>query len=168
MSAAVSIRPARPGDTGAIFALIGALAEYEKLEHRVSGTAESLAESLFGRTPHSRAIVAEGDSGLVGFALFFPTYSTFLTRPGLYLEDVFVLPAHRGAGVGRALLGAVAQAAVDMRAGRLEWRVLDWNAPAIAFYRNLGASILPEWHLVRMVDTEIAALAKLAPGDARS
>lgn len=159
MANALSIRAARPADTDAIFALIRALAVYEKLEHMVSGDVESLRESLFGAIPHCRALVAERDGEIVGFALYFTTYSSFLTRPGVYLEDLFVQPADRGLGIGRGLLTALARVAAEMGAGRLEWRVLDWNAPSIAFYRNLGATILPEWQLVRMTGAEIAALA---------
>lgn len=163
MPAAFRVRAARPADTDAIFTLVRGLAEYERLADAVTGNAAALGQSLFGAQPHCRALVAEHDGMLAGFALYFTTYSTFLTRPGVYLEDVFVLPAHRGAGIGRALLAGIAQAARDIGAGRLEWRVLDWNTPSIAFYRSLGATIMPEWHLVRMVDAEIAGLADSGP-----
>jgi GNAT superfamily N-acetyltransferase len=147
----VSIRPARPGDEHHLFRLIGELARFEKLEQRVTGSAASLAEHLFGERPVAEALVAELTSGeMVGFALCFTSYSTFLTRPGLYLEDLFVLEAHRKRGIGKALLDAVRELAVARGAGRLEWSVLDWNQDAIDFYRRAGASVLPDWRICRI------------------
>ena len=162
-----SIRPARPGDEVGIFALVQALAAYEQLTHAVSGSAERLAQDLFGPRPAAEALVVEarsakpGEPSLVAFALFFGNYSTFLTRPGLYLEDIFVLPTQRRRGIGRALLKAVARTAYERRCGRLEWSVLDWNASAIAFYESLGASVLPEWRICRVSEGSLTALASL-------
>lgn len=144
------IRPARPGDEGGVFELIRELAVYEKLEHRVSGSAEQLAEHLFGARPVAEALVAERGGELIGFALFFTNYSTFLTRPGLFLEDLFVRESERRGGVGRALLSAVIQVARERGAGRLDWAVLDWNQSAIAFYERMGAELLSDWRLCRL------------------
>jgi GNAT superfamily N-acetyltransferase len=158
---AYTIRPAAPVDAGEIFRLIGALAEYEKLEHLLAGSAEALHEHLFGWRPYAEVIVAERDAGLVGYALFFHWYSTFLTAPGLYLEDLFVDPAHRRRGIGGALLAHVARIAVDRQCARLQWTVLDWNEPAIAFYRARGAEVLPDWRVCRVSGE---ALSRLAAG----
>jgi GNAT superfamily N-acetyltransferase len=158
-----SIRPARPGDEHGIFALVQALAEYEHLTHAVTGSAARLAHDLFGPRPAAEALVVEAPSErephFLAFALFFGNYSTFLTRPGLYLEDIFVLPAYRRRGIGKALLKAVARLAADRGCGRLEWSVLDWNASAIAFYEGLGASVLPEWRICRITSAGLTALA---------
>jgi GNAT superfamily N-acetyltransferase len=158
-----SIRPARPGDERSIFALIRALAEYERLTHAVSGDAQQLATDLFGARPAAEALVVEDVSAtppaLVGFALFFQSYSTFLTRPGLYLEDIFILPTHRRCGLGKALLARVAQLARERGSGRLEWSVLNWNTSAIGFYESLGAKLLPDWRVCRVSGAELAALA---------
>jgi GNAT superfamily N-acetyltransferase len=145
------IRPAAPGDERALFDLIRGLARFEKLDHLVTGSAEALREHLFGARPVAEAILAEEAGAPVGFALFFPTYSTFLTKPGLYLEDLFVLEAHRRRGIGRALLTEVKRIAEARGAGRLEWSVLDWNQNAIAFYETFGATILRNWRLCRIV-----------------
>ena len=153
------IRPAKPGDVGELLRLIGELAEYEKLSHMAVGTPPMLHAALFGERPSCEALIAEADARAVGFALFVTTFSTFLCKPGLYLEDLFVEPAHRGAGIGKALLRRLAALAVERGCGRFEWRVLDWNEPSIRFYESLGAKILPEWELVRMTAPEIAALA---------
>jgi GNAT superfamily N-acetyltransferase len=139
--------------------LIRALAEYEKLADMVTGTSAMLRESLFGARPSCEALIVERGARSVGFALYFTTYSTFLAKPGLYLEDLFVEPAHRGAGIGKALLRRLAALAIERGCGRFEWRVLDWNEPSIRFYQSLGAKILPEWQLVRMTEKEIRALA---------
>jgi GNAT superfamily N-acetyltransferase len=144
------IRPAQKADAVAIFSLIQELAVYEKLTHQVTGTPEALADHLFGTPAYAESIVAESREQLVGFALFFKTYSTFLTKPGLYLEDIFVREAHRGQGIGKALLKAVAQIARERDCGRLEWSVLDWNEPAIAFYKKMGAEVLPDWKICRV------------------
>ena len=165
-----TIRPARPGDEHGIFALVQALAEYEHLSHAVTGNAQKLAHDLFGPRSAAEALVVEAAPAreahaleaaptLVAFALFFGNYSTFLTQPGLYLEDIFVLPAERRRGIGKALLQAVARLACDRNCGRLEWSVLDWNASAIAFYKNLGASVLPDWRICRVTAASLAALA---------
>ena len=154
------IRPAAPGDVDELLRLIRELVEYEKLAHRAAGTPPMLQEALFGPRPSCEAIVAQRGGRSVGFALYFTTFSTFLCKPGIYLEDLFVEPAHRGAGIGKALLRELAAIAIERDCGRFEWRVLDWNEPSIRFYRSLGATLMPEWQLVRMTRPEIAALAK--------
>ena len=158
-----TLRPARPGDCDDLHRLIVALAEYEKLTHMVEGSAEGLRAALFGARPSCEAVIAERQGRAVGFALYFTTFSTFLCRPGLYLEDVFVEPEHRGAGIGKALLRHLASIAAERGCGRFEWRVLDWNTPSIRFYESLGAEVLPEWQLVRMTRPEFLALAQLPP-----
>ena len=157
------VRAARPGDERAIFDLICALADYEKLRDQVTGSPAALGEHLFGEPAAASALVAEVDEVPVGYALYFGTYSTFLTRPGVYLEDLFVLPEHRGHGVGRALLSSVAAAATRRGAGRLEWSVLDWNETAIRFYLGLGARPLEDWTMYRVTGDALAALANAAP-----
>jgi hypothetical protein len=159
MSPAYSIRAARRGDSPEIIRLVRELAEYEKLAHMAVGTAQMLDEQLFGPRASAEALIAEEGARAVGFALFFTTFSTFLCKPGLYLEDLFVEPAQRGRGIGKALLRHLAALAVERDCGRFEWRVLDWNEPSIRFYESLGAKILPEWHLVRMTAPEFARLA---------
>lgn len=153
------IRAATPADVPALFDLIKALAEYEKLSHSVTGTTENLREHLFGDRPYAEAIVAEIGDQPVGFALFFYNYSTFLTKPGIYLEDLFILPEYRGQGMGKALITYLAKLAVDRNCGRLEWSVLDWNEPAIAFYRRIGADILPDWRICRVTGNSLTTLA---------
>ncbi|ACK69469.1 GCN5-related N-acetyltransferase [Gloeothece citriformis PCC 7424] len=153
------IRPATPADVPVIFSLIKALAEYEKLSHLVSGNADLLQEHLFGERPYAEAILAEWETKIVGFALFIPNYSTFLTKPGIYLEDLFVLPEYRRQGIGKALLIYLAQLALERDAGRLEWSVLDWNQPAIEFYQSIGASILPDWRICRVTGLALSELA---------
>jgi GNAT superfamily N-acetyltransferase len=160
----VAIRPARPADVGAVHALIRELAVYEKLEHLCTGTAQALEEALFGPRRSVDVLVAEVRGEIVGFTLFFPTFSTFLARPGLWLEDLYVKPAHRSRGVGSRLLRAVAAVAVERGCGRFEWAVLDWNAPAIAFYERMGAMVMPDWRLVRVTGEHLDRLA----GTARS
>jgi len=157
---AFTIRPARPGDEHALFALIQALAEYEKLSHAVIGSAEKLAHDLFGPRPAAEALLVESEDRPVAFALFFHNYSTFLTQPGLYLEDIFVLPDYRRCGIGKVLLGEVAKIAHARGCGRLEWSVLDWNVSAIGFYQSLGASVLPDWRICRVTGVGLAALAR--------
>ncbi|MEI9948693.1 MAG: GNAT family N-acetyltransferase [Pseudomonadota bacterium] len=164
---AFSVRHARPGDEQTLFALIEALAEYEKLSHAVTGSAQQLAEDLFGSQPAAEALLAEADQRPVAFALFFHNYSTFLTQRGLYLEDLFVLPEYRRCGIGKALLGEVAKIARARGCGRLEWSVLDWNLSAIGFYRSLGASVLPDWRICRVVGDELEQLARAAPATLR-
>ena len=153
------IRPAQPADVPEVLRLIHELAVYEKLEHMAVGTPKALHEALFGQRRAAEALVAERGGRAVGFALFFTTFSTFLCQPGLYLEDLFVEPAHRGAGAGKALLRSLAALARDRGCGRLEWRVLDWNEPSIRFYESLGASLMKEWILVRMTEPDFRALA---------
>jgi GNAT superfamily N-acetyltransferase len=153
------IRPAQAADVADLLRLIRALAEYEKLAHMAVGTEEQLQASLFGARPAAEALIAERAGRAVGLALFFTTFSTFLCKPGIYLEDVFVEPAHRGLGIGKALLRKLAQLAVERGCGRLEWRVLDWNEPSIDFYKSLGANLMPEWILVRMTEGEFKGLA---------
>ena len=154
-----TIRAATRGDVAEILRLIGALAEYEKLSDMLVGTEAMLAHQLFGKRPAAECLVAERGGLAVGFALFFTTFSTFLCRPGLYLEDLFVEPDARGLGIGKALLKRLAALAVERDCGRFEWRVLDWNEPSIKFYESLGAKVMPEWQLVRMTAPEFAALA---------
>ena len=160
----IVIRPARRGDEHVLFALIGELARYERLEHQLSGSAEALADHLFSAEPAAIALLAERGDKALGFALFFASYSTFLTRPGVYLEDLFVVDSERGRGVGKALLCAVARIAAERGAGRLEWAVLDWNTTAIEFYRRLGATVLPDWRICRVTGDE---LLRLGAGVAR-
>ena len=157
--AAFTIRAAAASDVPELLRLVHALAEYEKLAAMAVGTTAMLEEALFGPRPAAEALVAERAGRVVGFAIFFTTFSTFLCQPGLYLEDLFVEPEHRGVGIGKALLARLAALAIERRCGRLEWRVLDWNAPSIRFYQSLGATVLPEWHLVRMTEREFALLA---------
>ena len=154
------LRAAARADTAEVLRLIGELAKYEKLEEMMVGTEAMLADSLFGPRPSCEAVLAERGGRAVGFALFFTTFSTFLCKPGLYLEDLFVEPDHRGAGIGKALLRHLAALAVERGCGRFEWRVLDWNAPSIRFYESLGAVVMPEWQLVRMTELEFGALAR--------
>ena len=154
-----TIRAATPADCGEILRLIGELAVYEKLEHMAVGTEEKLRACLFGPRPAAETLIAERAGRAVGFALFFTSFSTFLCKPGIYLEDLFVEPAHRGAGIGKALLKRLAALARERDCGRLEWRVLDWNEPSIRFYESLGASLLKEWILVRMTEPEFSSMA---------
>jgi GNAT superfamily N-acetyltransferase len=157
------IRSARPDDVPAVLSLIRALARYEKLEHEVVGTEEDLREHLFGAHPRAEVALVEDGRGIAAFALFFPNYSTFLCKPGLYLEDLFVLPDHRRKGYGRALLGHLAKLAVERGCGRFEWAVLDWNEPAIAFYRSLGARMLDDWRIFRVTGEALGKLAGTSP-----
>jgi GNAT superfamily N-acetyltransferase len=159
-AAAFTIRPAERQDAGDVLRLIRALAAYEKLEHMAAGTEAMLSAALFGPRPACEALVAERGGRAVAFALFFTTFSTFLCKSGIYLEDIFVEPEHRGLGIGKALLRRLAALAIERDCGRFEWRVLDWNTPSIRFYESLGATLLPEWELVRMTEPEIRALAE--------
>jgi len=156
----LEIRSAQPADLPAIFDLIQALAAYEQLTDQVTGDVETLEGHLFGDRPYAEAILAETDDRIVGFALFFHNYSTFLTQPGLYLEDLFVLPEYRRQGIGKRLLTYLAQIALSRGCGRLEWSVLDWNQSAIAFYKQLGATVLPDWRICRITSTELNQLAQ--------
>lgn len=164
MNSEFKIRQATSEDVPQIFGLIQALAEYEKLSHQVTGTSEDLQEHLFGNRVYAEAIIAEIDSKkidskIVGFALFFPNYSTFLTKPGIYLEDLFVLPEYRRRGMGKAMLSYLGKLALERDAGRLEWSVLDWNESAIAFYQSMGAKVLPDWRICRVTDDALVSLA---------
>lgn len=156
------IRPATPADLPAILQLIRALSDYEKLSDQVVVTEAQLREHLFGPRPYAEVLLAEEAGRVVGYALFFHTYSTFLGRPSLYLEDLFVLPEHRGRGHGKGLLARLAQLAVERGCGRFEWMVLDWNTPAIQFYESLGAVVAPEWKLCRMTGDALRRFAATA------
>jgi GNAT superfamily N-acetyltransferase len=153
------IRASTREDVPALHALIRELARYEKLEQEHVGSEQALGEHLFGARPYCEALVAEVGSRVVGFALFFHNYSTFLSQPGMYLEDLFVLPADRRQGHGRELLGAVARLAVARGCGRFEWSVLHWNEPAIRFYKALGARPLDDWGLFRMTGDALTRFA---------
>ena len=154
-----TIRPATIEDIPAIFSLILALADYEKLSDKVTGSREALQEDMFGTKPCIEALVAEIEPHqIVGFALFFTNYSTFLTCKGIYLEDLFVLSEYRGMGIGKALISNLAQIAVARKYGRFEWSVLDWNEPAIAFYTRIGAEVLPDWRICRITGKSLEQL----------
>ncbi|MFY8017500.1 MAG: GNAT family N-acetyltransferase [Inhella sp.] len=156
-----SLRPATPADVSAIVGLIRELAEFEQLSHLVQTDAARLTEHLFGARPVVEAVVAEMPDGtVVAFALFFTNYSTFLTLPGLYLEDLYVQPAHRRHGLGQLLLRHLAQIAVARGYGRFEWSVLDWNANAIGFYERMGATVMPDWRICRVVGEGLQRLAE--------
>ncbi len=159
----VSIRQAVAADVPLIRELIEGLATYEKLRHECVATDALLHASLFGERPYAEVVIAERNGSAAGFALFFHNFSTFLARPGIYLEDLFVQPAYRGHGVGKALLQHLAALAVERGCGRLEWSVLDWNADAIGFYETLGARPQDEWTVYRVTGD---ALTQLATGDA--
>ncbi|GAB1542027.1 GNAT family N-acetyltransferase [Scytonema sp. NUACC21] len=154
------LRFSEPTDCDVLFELVQALAEYEKLSHAVTGNALALQEHLFGSPKYAEAILAEYEGQAVGFALFFHNYSTFLTKPGIYLDDLFVLPEYRRQGIGKSLLTKVAQIAVERGCGRLEWSVLDWNEPAIVFYRRMGASILEDWRICRVTGVGLIQLSE--------
>jgi GNAT superfamily N-acetyltransferase len=156
----VGIRPAEPSDVPLVASLIRQLAEFEKLEHEVVLTEDLLMAGLFGPRPYAEAVLAEEDGHPIGFALFFHTFSTFLARPGLYLEDLFVLPDRRGRGVGRALLAHLAHIALERGCGRLEWAVLNWNQEAIRFYERLGARPNSEWTVYRVAGEALQALGR--------
>ncbi len=155
----LTIRPAVLTDVPVILSFIRQLADYERLLHRVEATEDDLAATLFCPRPAAEVLLAiEGDRP-VGFALFFQNYSTFLARPGIYLEDLFVIPEARGRSVGRRLLSEVANVAVARGGSRLEWAVLDWNQPAIGFYRRMGATILEDWRVCRLTGVALQAAA---------
>jgi GNAT superfamily N-acetyltransferase len=158
MTARILIRPATPGDIPLILQFIRELAEYERLAHEVSATEEQLRATLFGARPVAEVLIASHDDAPAGFAVFFANYSTFLGRPGLYLEDLFVRPEARGNGIGRALLEYLARLTVDRGWGRLEWRVLDWNEPSIAFYKKLGAEPLDDRTVFRVTGSALLRL----------
>ncbi len=154
-----TIRVAQADDVPQILEMIRGLAEYEKLSHVCIATEDELRRTLFGARPAAEVLLAFEGEACVGFALFFPNYSTFLAKPGLYLEDVFVKPEARGRGVGLELLKRLASIARERGYGRMEWSVLDWNEPAIGFYKKLGANILEEWKICRVTGDAIGALA---------
>ena len=159
----LSIRSAGPADCAAILGFIRELAEYERLLHEVTADEAQLRATLFGERPAAEVLIAELGGAPVGFALFFPSYSTFLGKPGLYLEDLFVRPAARGRGVGLALMSALARIAVARGYARFEWSVLDWNEPALRFYAALGARPQSEWTVQRLIGAPLAALADRWP-----
>ncbi len=156
------IRFATPDDVPVIAELIRALAEYERLSHEVVLDETELRAHLFGERRYAEVLLAEHEGAVVGFALFFHNYSTFLGKPGIYLEDLFVRPQQRGSGHGKALLAELARLAADRGCGRLEWSVLDWNEPSIAFYRGLGAEPLDDWTQYRLTGGALANLAAFA------
>jgi GNAT superfamily N-acetyltransferase len=157
----ITIRPAIAADLPLIVELIRALADYEKLAHEVRFDEAVLRDNLFGQRPYAEVIIGEIDGAPQGFALFFHNFSTFEGRPGVYLEDLFVRPAARGSGLGKALLSRLAAIAVERDCARLEWSVLDWNEPSIGFYKALGARMMDEWTVMRV---DGAALSTLAAG----
>jgi len=155
------IRPARREDVPAIVGLIHELAVFEHLEHLAIATPETLEPHLFGDRPACECLVAEQGGAVVAFALFFQNFSTFLCRPGLYLEDLYVQPAARGAGLGSALLRALAHLAVARGCGRFEWSVLDWNVDAQGFYERMGAAVLPDWRICRVTGDALSRMAAI-------
>jgi len=158
-SSRVTLRFATPDDTELILDFIQGLAEYEKLGHEVVADEESLRRTLFGDRPAAEVVLADLDGNPAGFALFFHNYSTFLGRPGLYLEDLYVKPELRGHGIGKTLLSHLAAIAVERGCGRFEWSVLDWNEPAIRFYENLGAKAMNGWTIFRVTGEDLSSLA---------
>ena len=150
------LRPAQAQDVPAIVGLITELADYEHLTHLVKVTPETLHPHLFGDKPAAESWVAVVEGRVVGFALFFTNYSTFLGKPGLYLEDLYIQPAFRSLGLGKALLSRLGALAVERGYGRFEWSVLDWNEPAIRFYEKMGATIMPDWRLCRLAGDALA------------
>ena len=163
-----TIRAAVPGDVPNILAFIRELAEYEKLTHEVSATEELLHATLFGPTPFAEALIGCVDGEPAGFAVFLYSYSTFLAKPGLYLEDLFVRPAFRGLGLGKALLLRIAAIAVERGCGRYEWSVLDWNEPAIRFYESLGAEMHGAWRRMRVEGPALEVMAGMPAPEAEA
>ena len=153
------LRAAEPRDLPAIAGLIAELAEFENLSHLLRLTPETLAPHLFGERPVVESVVAESAGTVVGFALFFTNFSTFLAKPGLYLEDLYVQPAFRGAGIGKALLSHLGALAVARDYGRFEWSVLDWNENAIRFYEKMGATVMPDWRICRVAGDTLQSFA---------
>jgi GNAT superfamily N-acetyltransferase len=154
------VRAAERGDVPVLLSLFGELAEYEHLEHELKATEEQLSEALFGARPAAEALIAERDGEALGYALFFPTFSSFLASTGVWLEDLFVRPSNRGEGVGRALLSAVAARVRERGGERLEWAALDWNELALGFYRRIGAQTMGEWITHRLDGEALSDLAK--------
>ncbi len=159
MSADIKLRLAQPQDVPTILAFIQGLAEYEKLADQLVATEETLRQTLFGDKRYAEVVIAEYQQHAAGFALFFHNYSTFLAKPGIYLEDLFVSPAYRGKGLGKALLSYLAKLAVERDCGRLEWSVLDWNQSAIDFYQAQGATMLHDWRINRVTAEQLIKLA---------
>jgi GNAT superfamily N-acetyltransferase len=159
-----AVRPGAKDDVPFVYESIRGLAEFEKLEHLFTGTVDALREHLFGPHPSCELLISRDGDVRTGYALFFTTYSTFLTRPGIFLEDLFVLPAHRGYGHGKALLVELARLAVERGCGRLEWSVLDWNSRAIAFYDSLGAAPVTGWIPYRLDGDALGVLASRRSG----
>jgi len=155
----ITLRAAGPSDVSIVLRFIEGLAEYEKLSHACVATEAGLIETLFGPRPYAEVILAFWNDSPAGFALFFHNYSTFLAKPGIYLEDLFVDPAFRGKGLGKALLKELARLAVERNCGRVEWAVLDWNEPSINFYKSLGAVPLDDWTLFRVTGDALTNLA---------
>ena len=162
----ISIRGAVREDAGLILAFIGELADYEKLAHEVVADEAGLIVQLFGERPRAEVLIAETNGEPAGFALFFHNFSTFVGKPGLYLEDLFVRPRFRGLGLGKRLMVRLAQIAVERDCGRFEWSVLDWNTPAIDFYRGLGAVGMDDWTIQRVSGDALRSLAATDPGNA--
>ena len=160
------VRPATPGDAALIVSFIRGLAEYERMLDQVEATPESIRDALFPAdgTPVAHCVIAELDGEPAGFALYFYNFSTFVGRPGLYLEDLYVMPERRGHGLGKAILLHLARLAHERGCGRMEWSVLDWNAPAIAFYESLGARRLNEWQICRLTAADLARLSEAGQG----
>jgi GNAT superfamily N-acetyltransferase len=154
-----TIRPAVPADVDSIFALMLELAEFEKLTHLFIATEAGVHDALFGARPSAEALVAVDAGKIVAYALFFHNFSTFLGKRGLYLEDLYVQPAMRGGGLGKQMLRALAALALERQCGRFEWTVLDWNQNAIDFYEKMGATVLPEWRIVRITGDALGSLA---------
>jgi len=159
----LAIHRARKEQAGLVLSLIRELAEYEKLSHEVEATEAMIDAALFGEEPSLFCEIAEWGGEPVGFAVWFVNFSTFSGRHGIYLEDLFVRPAHRGKGIGKALLAYLAKVCVQRGWARLQWSVLDWNAPSIAFYKSLGAELMDEWTVCRVNGPALTALAKAAP-----
>ena len=155
----VVIRPAGPADVPVILSLTRDLAEYERLSHHVEATEDGLRRSLFGERPYAEALIGELRGEPVAFAVYFHNFSTFLGKPGLYLEDLYVKPAARGLGIGRAILRRLARIAVERDCGRLEWSVLDWNKPVLEFYKSLGALPMSDWTIHRVTGDTLRSLA---------
>lgn len=165
MTAQIHVRPATIADAELVYTLICELADYEKLRHEVVATVDSSRDSIFGPNSCTEVLIAELDGEPVGFAIYFSTYSTFLARQGIYLEDIYVREAVRGQGIGKQLLAAVARVAAERQCGRLEWSVLDWNKPAIDFYESLGAEAQSEWIKYRLTGDALQALANGCEAD---
>ncbi len=163
ISSAFTLRFAELRDVNAIVQLIRDLAEFEKLTHLLQITPEKLRPQLFGERPAAEALVAESGGEVVAFALFFTNFSTFLAQPGLYLEDLYVKPEHRGRGIGKALLIRLAGLAVERNYGRFEWSVLDWNENAIRLYEGMGATVMPEWRICRVTGDELDRMGAALP-----